>query len=400
MGQTSYTITKLKGRQNYDSWKEDMSSLLILDKTWLVVTGIDPQPTTPVHPHIANAGEIFATVTATIKPGEVETYTKCLEDFKAKTLAWEDKNSRACALIRLNCAEGSGPRTHIHGISYSFRTWKVLEKQYEASDLATLDLSRQTICRYVQTDFKDLSTYGENIKSAASNCAEMGKVIPTWMLGSFFRTGLSTDLESYTFQLVQASKDSAQELTIDDMMAALVDHDKRSQYLEDTKALQLTFAIEVTNQRLGRKPSPALSLERIHPLQVHLPLAPPRRIVVQDRVTIAAPSFMLNRNATTFIGYPHMRPDGWKPMQGKEHLIKNHKGGGAKAVRAMKMAFSTRTTENVWYLDSAAKVHITYDRSDFETFAEEPTRLSSPRGRKQRYVIQNEGLGKRLLQGS
>lgn len=110
-----------------------MSSLLILDKTWLVVTGIDPQPTTPVHPHIANAGGGSATVTATVKPGEVETYTKCLEDFKAKTLAWEDENSRASALIRLNCAEGSGPRTHIHGIFYSFRMWKVLEKQYEAS---------------------------------------------------------------------------------------------------------------------------------------------------------------------------------------------------------------------------------------------------------------------------
>ena len=59
-------------------------------------------------------------------------------------------------------------------------------------------------------------------------------------------------------------------------------------------------------------------------------------------------------------------------MQGKEHFMKNHKGGGAKAVRAMKMAFSTRTTENVWYLDSAAEVHITYDRSDFETFVNEP----------------------------
>lgn len=47
-------------------------------------------------------------------------------------------------------------------------------KQYEASDLAALDLSLQTICRYVQTDFKELSTYGENIKAAASRYAEMG----------------------------------------------------------------------------------------------------------------------------------------------------------------------------------------------------------------------------------
>lgn len=106
--------------------------------------------------------------------------------------------------------------------------WKTLEKEYEALDLATLDLSLQTIYWYAQTEFKDLSTYGENMKSAASNCADMGKIIPIWMLGSFIRMGLSADLERYTFQLVQAVKDSAQGLTIDDMMAALVDHDKRS----------------------------------------------------------------------------------------------------------------------------------------------------------------------------
>lgn len=56
-------------------------------------------------------------------------------------------------------------------------------------------------------------------------------------------------------------------------------------------------------------------------------------------------------------------------MQGKKHLMKSHKGGGAKAIQSMKMAFSTRTADNVCYLDS---VHITYDLSDFETFVDEP----------------------------
>lgn len=37
----------------------------------------------------------------------------------------------------------------------------------------------------------------------------------------------------------------------------------------------------------------------------------------------------------------------------------------------MMMSFSART-ENLWYLDSAAEVHITYDHSDFEPFIPEP----------------------------
>lgn len=38
----------------------------------------------------------------------------------------------------------------------------------------------------------------------------------------------------------------------------------------------------------------------------------------------------------------------------------------------MKMAFSRRTADNAWYLDSAAEVHITFDRSDFASFVDEP----------------------------
>lgn len=37
----------------------------------------------------------------------------------------------------------------------------------------------------------------------------------------------------------------------------------------------------------------------------------------------------------------------------------------------MMMTFPARTIENVWYLNSAAKFHITYDGSDFKIFIPE-----------------------------
>ncbi len=43
----------------------------------------------------------------------------------------------------------------------------------------------------------------------------------------------------------------------------------------------------------------------------------------------------------------HIRPAEWKPMQGKEHFMKNHKRESAKAVRAMKVVFLTRITDKV-----------------------------------------------------
>lgn len=68
--------------------------------------------------------------------------------------------------------------------------------------------------------------------------------------------GLSADLGPHIFQLVQAAKDSAQELKIDDMMAALVDHDKRSQYLEDTEALAVNLRDRSTKSASGERAKP------------------------------------------------------------------------------------------------------------------------------------------------
>ncbi|MCJ1349007.1 hypothetical protein MMC31_007241 [Peltigera leucophlebia] len=365
MGQTSYEITKLRVRQNYDSWKEEMSSLLILDKTWPIATGKKTQPaqpTSPVDSRSVYSGEGSATT------GQVEAYNKGLEDFKTKSFTWENW---AFALIRRNCAECSGPCTHIHGMSGAGNMWNNLEKQYEASDLATLDLSLQTICRDVKTDFKDLSTYGENIKCAVSKCMKTYKVIPIWMLGSLFRMGLSSDLEPYTYQLVQVTRDLAQEQTIDDMMAALVDHHKRTQLLEDTMDLAVDFRDRRSRSASGekaksgplkRKNAPAATSSFTPgPSKKDRSLGP--REHCGSKIHAKEKSYYLR---------PHVHPDGWKPIQGKMHFMKNHKGGGAKPVQAMMIAFSTCTTKNVGYLDSVAEVHINHDHSDFKTFFYEP----------------------------
>lgn len=71
----------------------------------------------------------------------------------------------------------------------------------------------------MQTDFKDLSTYGRYIKSAASECAEMDKTIPIWMPGFFFRDETKSRPGAIYFQLFQAAKDPEQGLTIDEVMA-------------------------------------------------------------------------------------------------------------------------------------------------------------------------------------
>ena len=65
----------------------------------------------------------------------------------------------------------------------------------------------------------------------------MGNPVPSWLLSSFFRLGLNPDLEPYTFQMVNTARTQKRELEIDEMIIALVDHDRRQQFSEDVKAL-------------------------------------------------------------------------------------------------------------------------------------------------------------------
>jgi hypothetical protein len=91
-----YRISKLKGAENYDFWKEEIQSILTLNKLWLVVVGKETSSTEPE-----------STSTESSSSKEQETYKK-------KLLAWEDQNARAVTIIRLICE--SGLRVHIKGM--------------------------------------------------------------------------------------------------------------------------------------------------------------------------------------------------------------------------------------------------------------------------------------------
>jgi hypothetical protein len=54
----------------------------------------------------------------------------------------------------------------------------MLKKQYEVSDMITLNLTIHSICQSVQGDFKTLDEYGQNVKENAAKCSTMNYDIP------------------------------------------------------------------------------------------------------------------------------------------------------------------------------------------------------------------------------
>ncbi len=163
----------------------------------------------------------------------------------------DDKYSRAYATIRLNCEDG--PRVHIKCVEDPNEMWSTLKRQYEASDLATRDNAVSQMICHTQSDFKTIAEYGESIKQGEAKCAEIGNPVASWLQSSFFQLDLNSDLEPYTFQMVNTARAQKRELEIDEMIIALVDHDRRQQFSEESKALATKLSHKKNSEKRKSK---------------------------------------------------------------------------------------------------------------------------------------------------
>lgn len=188
-------------------------------------------------------------------------------------------------------------------MSDSCQMWKIIKKQH---DPATLGLSLQSRRQYVQTDDTDLSMYQVCSFEVCGDGQDNSHLDVRFV----FQDGINRRPGAIHLLTSPSLQKLSSELTIDDMMAALVDHDKRSQYLEDTA---------VKFPRSNHEASVRGKL-----------LAPQNRKRRTGPCDHCGSKFHGKENCYYF--HPNMRQTGWRPMQGKGHLMKNNKGGGAKAV--------------------------------------------------------------------
>ena len=176
-----------------------------------------------------------------------------------------------------------------------------------------------------------------------------------------FWLGLNSDLEPYTFQMVNTARAQKRELEIDEMIIALVDHDRRLQFSEETKALATKLSHKKNSEKGKSKEIPTPSSS-----------APPAKKHRGKSPCDHCGSARHDKKSCYFLLPADERPPGWKPFAGKEHLLKENMAGEriAKSVKSMKVALtvnSKSTKDAGFYLDSAADVHMTYDRSLFST---------------------------------
>ena len=137
---------KLKGNENYNSWRADITDSLKGKGLWWVTSGKLIKPKLP-------AGELTNAAT---------------KEYQSELLAWEDKNDRASSMIGLTVDRG--PRIHIENIENATERWSILKDHYEELNITTRHLTLKEFSRSRQSNFKSIQNYVDSLKRVDVRC--------------------------------------------------------------------------------------------------------------------------------------------------------------------------------------------------------------------------------------
>ncbi len=173
-GSENYRVPKLKGSENYDSWKEDITSALKAKGLWMITSGWLEKPEVP-ESNASTAATSAAASDPTAAAAASIVLTAARKEYATAAHYWADKNDRACGMIFYNCEKGS--RVHLFKINDVTKMWFILETHYEQSDLTTLYLAIKELNRSKQSDFNFIQDYVDSLKRAATKCSNVGKTV-------------------------------------------------------------------------------------------------------------------------------------------------------------------------------------------------------------------------------
>jgi len=375
MGKGHREFPKLKGASNFDSWSQDIKQCLIVDGLWKWVVGVKKQPTKPTRP-----GNDSPTATQEAYRRDKASWEKDQEEF-------DDKHLLACALILLSV--DSKPKVHITGVINATRMAMILRNHYGSKDKNSVNNYLVNITRSTQKQFESLDDYAQHIRLNEKKLIDMGLTIPDWILAGIFQSGLNENLRPLATILLYAAKQNKTELTMEDMLFELQEPERHTQ--EETTKTNAHEAKKLNQSDNNRGRSKRGRGSRFRGRGG-------RNTTSKSDLYCDGCEIPGHEKKDCFILNKDKRPDWWTCPADKEHLLPENKKktrktdttNGSKESKAHKVvhvfktkqiqlssstrkqiakkAYTKKPKDDNWWMDSAADVHITHDRSLFRTY--------------------------------
>ena len=178
---------------------------------------------------------------------KIDRYNKILVEYDIKKNVYDEKHEKT--LVYLNLIVEKNSRIHIAKYINAKETRNMLKKQYEISNLITLNMSLQEICRTNQIDKVNLEDYVQHLKQYCNKIKIVEKNVSKWMLKSFFWMSLFIRFNFYVFQLIHFVKTNNKKFIIDDMIIVLINQNQRETYVNNVETIK-TMKFKFTSNEI------------------------------------------------------------------------------------------------------------------------------------------------------
>ena len=171
-------------------------------------------------------------------------YKKEKKNYENELIVWEKKHEECMIMLTLTCDEQS--RIFIKNFTNVSKTYEILKREYDIIDLVIIDVSMQKLCRVNCVDKEELIEYSIHMKHHINILLQSDIIFLFAFLNFIFKMSLSLDQIQYIFSMIHFVKTRDVELTIDEMIVALIDIQRRIDY--QLNSVDVTRATKDFNQ--------------------------------------------------------------------------------------------------------------------------------------------------------
>ena len=323
-------LMKLKGSTNYESWHRSLIGYCKRLNCWNVLIGEIKAP--------------------------VQEAKEDDSDFRKRKEKYSNTLEVAEGTLLLSLEEG--PASMIADLSSGPEQYKRLVSTYKAKGYTTRNQIWQKITRSSLADFESAEAYGEHINKAVSELKDMGYKIDEWQYVSSYLHGLGDTHEALVDGIIgfitTGSDGKDVEPKWDDVRLRVTDAEKRHNLNDKPKILK-------AEAKAKRRPKDGLACYTCGSTK-HL-------------------------EAKCWEKHPDLAPNWWDAEKAKngEHRKKNsgtsdnqvNEKEKANSANVQEVFFSgsQRPQDSLWYLDSGASIHMTYQREVFEDLKTNNTKI-------------------------